>query len=204
MGGDLDQESIFYVETLEKEDMGELHQTLLCQGPVEFTSGRKRNKRYLSLFNDALVVSSNLLKEQKDRWYYFLKRYFTSYVLMKAKMGIKKNFSLEIFTEDIPTCDNPLCVTATDINTVNDITEKLLPIIRMPNSEDYQLWFCPGHEEAPRALEGCENPHDIIMANLQNNCNRLNSKIFTAFPALPGLFVKDLNSNVQGQFILKP
>lgn len=50
----------FYMETLEMEDMGEIHQTLLCHGPVELTSGRKRDKRHLSLFNDILVVSNNL------------------------------------------------------------------------------------------------------------------------------------------------
>ncbi|XP_028639249.1 rho GTPase-activating protein 20-like [Grammomys surdaster] len=104
-----------------------IQRTLLCQGPVEITSYNKRKKRYLSLFNDVLVVSSNLKKkkfkikyifplnnlwvvndvvlfrrkencssrtlflsccvenffatfrskEQKDQWYYFLKRYFT-------------------------------------------------------------------------------------------------------------------------------
>ncbi|XP_031232583.1 rho GTPase-activating protein 20-like isoform X3 [Mastomys coucha] len=237
------------METLEMEDMGGQHQTLLCQGPVELTSGKKRKKRHLSLFNDVLVVSGNLnkkwfkikciiplnflwvvdnvapfrknemctcktlfllwpngkfwatfcSKEQKDWWCYFLRR-----SVNKAKKGIKKTFSLQILTEDILTCDSPLCVTATKTNTVNDIIDKLLPMIRMPNSEDYQLWFCPDHEEAPRALQGCENPHDIIMANLQNTCNRSKSKIFTAFPALPGLFVKDLNSDAQGQFILKP
>ena len=42
------------------------------------------------------------------------------------------------------------------------------------------------------------------MSNLQNICNRLNSKFFTAFPALPGMFVKDLNLDAQEQFILKP
>lgn len=53
-------------------------------------------------------------------------------------------------------------------------------------------------------LTGCEYPHDIIMTNLQKTCNRSNSRIFTAFPALPGLFGKDLNSDAQGHFMLKP
>ncbi|XP_028637573.1 rho GTPase-activating protein 20-like, partial [Grammomys surdaster] len=131
--------------------MGEIHRTLLCQGPVEIRSYIEKKKRYLSLFNDVLVVSSNLKKkkfkikyilplnklwaldgvvfyrkkenhssktlyltwptgnlhaifrskEQKEQWYYFLKR-----AIDKAKKGIKKSFSLQIFTEDIPTCDS--------------------------------------------------------------------------------------------------
>ncbi|XP_076788193.1 rho GTPase-activating protein 20-like [Arvicanthis niloticus] len=228
------------------EDRGGMHRSLLCQGPALITSDKKKNKRHLSLFNDVLVVSSNLnkkkfkikciiplnylwvmdavdldencssktlflfwatgnfvvtfrSKEQKDQWYYFLKR-----SIKEAKNGIKTNFSLQIFTEDIPSCDSPLCVTATNISTVNDIIEKLRPMIRVTNIEDYQLWFCPGHEEAPRALQGYEYPHDIMMNNLQKNFSSLNSRIFTAFPPLPGLLVNDLYSDSQGQFILKP
>ncbi|XP_052036938.1 rho GTPase-activating protein 20-like [Apodemus sylvaticus] len=237
------------METLVKEDMGGTHRTLLCQGPVELTSGKKMKKRHLSLFDHVLVVSSNLNKkrfkikcilprnnlwvvenvelvrknqtcpcknlflfwpdgnflasfhsiEQKDPWYYFLRRSIDS-----VKKNVKKRFSLKIFTEDIPSCDSPLCVTATNIDTVNDIIEKLLPMIRMPNREDYQLWFCPGREEAPRALQSYEYPHKILMTHLQNNCKRWNSKISTAFPILPGLFVKDLILDREGQFILKP
>ncbi|XP_031232131.1 rho GTPase-activating protein 20-like isoform X2 [Mastomys coucha] len=230
------------METPEKEDMEELHRILLCQGPMELKSSKKKKKRHLSLFNDVLVVSSilnkkkfkikyivplhyllviddvdqvkiNLLfwpngnfvatfrsKEQKDQWDYFLKK-----SINEAKKDTKKNFSLQIFTEDIPSCDTPLYVTATNIETVNDIIEKkLLPMIRMPNSEDYQLWFCPGPEETPRALQGHEYPHDIIITNHQNNFRRTNSRTFTAFPALPGLVVKDLNLDSQGKFILKP
>ncbi|XP_031232122.1 rho GTPase-activating protein 20-like [Mastomys coucha] len=77
-------------------------------------------------------------------------------------------------------------------------------VIIITNHEDYELWFCPGREEALRALQGCEYPYDIIMTNLQNTCNRSNSRIFTAFPALPGLFGKDLNLDAQGHFMLKP
>ncbi|XP_076775943.1 rho GTPase-activating protein 20-like [Arvicanthis niloticus] len=159
--------------------MEQMHQTLLCQGPVEIKSYNERKKRYLSLFNDVLVVSSNLKrkkfkikcifplnnlwalddvflvrrkencssktlyiswptgnfyvifrsKDEKDQWYYFLKR-----AIDKAKKGIKKTFSLQIFTENIPTCDSPLCVPATTIDTVNDIMKKLLPMIRVPVS----------------------------------------------------------------------
>lgn len=53
-------------------------------------------------------------------------------------------------------------------------------------------------------LIGNEYLHDIMMTNLQNTLSRTNSGPFTAFTALPGLFVKDLNSDAQGQFILKP
>ncbi|XP_028617059.1 rho GTPase-activating protein 20-like, partial [Grammomys surdaster] len=138
-------------------------------------------------------------KEQKEQWYYFLKR-----AIDKAKKGIKKSFSLQIFTEDIPTCDSPLCVSATTIDTVNGIMKKLLPMIRVPNIEDYQLWFCPSQWEAPRVLQGYECPHDIILTNLQTNFSRLKSRMFPAFPALPGLLVNDMYSDAQGQFILKP
>uniref|UniRef100_UPI00402B9085 uncharacterized protein LOC117696759 n=1 Tax=Arvicanthis niloticus TaxID=61156 RepID=UPI00402B9085 len=236
------------MEILVKGDMGGVHRSLLCQGPVEITSYNKRKKRYLSLFNDVLVVSSNLKKkfkikciiplnnlwavddvilyrgnkncssktlfllrptenffatfrskEQKDQWYYFLKR-----AIDKAKKGIKKPFSLQILTENIPTCDSPLCVSATTIDMVNDIMKKLLPMIRVPYIEEYQLWFCPGQWEAPRLLRGQECPHDIILTNLQTNFNRRNSKVFPAFPSLPGLLVNDIYLDAQGQFILKP
>ncbi|XP_063138952.1 rho GTPase-activating protein 20-like isoform X3 [Rattus norvegicus] len=229
--------------------MGEIHRTLLCQGPVELTSGRKRKKRYLSLFDDVLVVSTNLTKkkfkikciiplnylwvvddvelvranqtctcktiffywatgnalatfrskEQKVQWYTFLTR-----SINEAKKGIMKTFPLQIFPEDIQTCDSSLCVTATNMDTVNDIMEKLLPMIRVHNIEDYQLWFCPGHREAPRALQGHEYPYDIIMNNIQNNLSKSNSKIFTAFPPLPGLFMENQSWDARGQFILKP
>ncbi|GAB1287383.1 Predicted gene 1527 [Apodemus speciosus] len=122
----------------------------------------------------------------------------------EAKKDIKKPFSLKIFTGDIPTCDSPLCVTATKYEKMNDIIKKLLPMIRMPNTEDFELWFHPGHEEAPRALHGYESPYTVLMNHLQNNLGRWNSKNFTAFPILPGLFVKDLNMDADGQFILKP
>ena len=51
---------LFYTEPLVKADMGGLERTLLCQGPVELTRGTKTNRRHLSLFDDVLVVSSNL------------------------------------------------------------------------------------------------------------------------------------------------
>ena len=52
-------------------------------------------------------------------------------------------------------------------------------------------------------LLGYEYLHDIIITNLQNTFSRWDSRFFTAFPALPGLFVKDLNLGAQGKFILK-
>lgn len=48
------------METLENEHTGGIQRTLLCQGPVKLTKGKKKNKRHLSLLNDALVVSNNL------------------------------------------------------------------------------------------------------------------------------------------------
>ncbi|GAB1287427.1 Predicted gene 1527 [Apodemus speciosus] len=43
-----------------------------------------------------------------------------------------------------------------------------------------------------------------MMTQLQNTFSQLNSRISTAFPILPGLFVKDVTADAQGQFILKP
>ncbi|XP_028639071.1 rho GTPase-activating protein 20-like, partial [Grammomys surdaster] len=82
--------------------------------------------------------------------------------------------------------------------------KKLLPMIRVPYIEDYQLWFCPGQGEAPRILQGHECPHDIILTNLQNAFSKSNSRMLPAFPALPGLLVNDIYLDAQGQFILKP
>lgn len=46
LGGELYQAYSYfvYIETLVTEDMGEIQRTLLCQGPVQITSGRKRKK----------------------------------------------------------------------------------------------------------------------------------------------------------------
>ncbi|XP_076775945.1 rho GTPase-activating protein 20-like [Arvicanthis niloticus] len=82
--------------------------------------------------------------------------------------------------------------------------KKLLPMIRVPYIEEYQLWFCPGQWEAPRLLQGQECLHDIILNNLQTNFNRRNSKMFPAFLTLPGLLVNDIYLDAQTQFILKP
>ena len=51
---------------------------------------------------------------------------------------------------------------------------------------------------------GYECPHKDLMNHLQINLGRWKSKISTAFPILPGLFVKDFNMDEEGQFILKP
>lgn len=53
-------------------------------------------------------------------------------------------------------------------------------------------------------LIGHEYPYDIIMNNVQNNLSKSNSKIFTAFPPLPGLFMENQSWDTGGQFILKP
>ncbi|XP_052036794.1 rho GTPase-activating protein 20-like isoform X8 [Apodemus sylvaticus] len=75
-------------------------------------------------------------------------------------------------------------------------------MMRIPNNGDYQLWFHPGHAEAPRPLQGYEYLQEVIMTHLQHTYSRVNSKNSTAFPLLPGLLRQDLN--LEGQFILKP
>lgn len=47
-----------------------------------------------------------------------------------------------------------------------------------------------------------EHPYDIIMRNSLNAFSRRESRNFTAFPALPGLYVEQ--PDIQGRFILKP
>ncbi|XP_026641830.1 LOW QUALITY PROTEIN: rho GTPase-activating protein 20-like [Microtus ochrogaster] len=75
-------------------------------------------------------------------------------------------------------------------------------MIGMPSAQGYQLWFCRGYEKAPGLLQEHEHPYDIIMRNSLNTFNRRESRNFTAFPALPGLYVEQ--PDIQGQFILKP
>jgi len=53
-------------------------------------------------------------------------------------------------------------------------------------------------------LIGNEYPHDIIMINIQKNFSSRDLRHFTSFPSLPGLIMKYLNSDAQGQFILRP
>ncbi|GAB1303365.1 Predicted gene 1527 [Apodemus speciosus] len=158
-------------------------------------------KNIFLFWPDGNFLASFRSIEQKDHWYRFLRRSIDA-----AKKDIKKPFSLKIVTEDIPSCDSPLCVTTTNTDTVNDIIEKLLPMIRI--SVTGKITNC-GSLLAMRKLQehskaGYECPHKILMIHLQNNFKRWNSKISTAFPILPGLFVKDLILHGEGQFILKP
>lgn len=44
-------------DVYEKKD---IHHVAVCQGPAVLKRGWKSNKRYLTLFNDVLVVSSNM------------------------------------------------------------------------------------------------------------------------------------------------
>ncbi|XP_063138947.1 uncharacterized protein Tgap1l6 isoform X1 [Rattus norvegicus] len=237
------------MEMIEEEDVGKENQAMVCQGAVVFRRGWKRNKRYLTLLSDVLVVSSKLNKkkfkvkhvipltylwigdetdifrtdnspasktiylywpmgnavvtfrsmEETIWWNFFLQR-----SIRDAKKQNKIDLSLQISTEDIARCDTPLYVKATNFDTVNDIMSKLLPMMRKHNIEDYQLWFCPRPGEAPRALQGNEYPHDIIMINIQKNFSSRDLRHFTSFPSLPGLIMKYLNSDAQGQFILRP
>lgn len=53
-------------------------------------------------------------------------------------------------------------------------------------------------------LIGNDYPHDIIMINIQKNFTSRDLRNFTAFPSLPGLIMKYLNADAQGQFILRP
>eukprot|EP00073_Rattus_norvegicus_P049174 XP_017451457.1 PREDICTED: rho GTPase-activating protein 20-like isoform X2 [Rattus norvegicus] len=124
--------------------------------------------------------------------------------IREAKKHNTMELPMRIFTEDIAGCDTPLYLTATNYNTVNDIISKFLSMIRKQNTEDYQLWFCPGPGEAPRALQGHEYPHDIRMINIQKNFSSRNLRNLTDFPSLPGVIMKYLNADKHGKFILKP
>eukprot|EP00073_Rattus_norvegicus_P044579 XP_017446715.1 PREDICTED: uncharacterized protein LOC100910852 isoform X5 [Rattus norvegicus] len=136
--------------------------------------------------------------EQTTWWYFFLQR-----SVREAKKHNKIEIPLEIFTEDIACCDTPLYVTATNFDTVNDIISKLLPMIKH-GTEGYQLWFCPGPREAPKALQGHEYTHDIIMINIQKNFSSRDLKNFKDISYLPGILMKYLNADVHWKFILKP
>lgn len=48
------------MDTTKEEDVGEENRTVVCQGAAVIRRGWKRKKRYLTLFNDILVVSSKL------------------------------------------------------------------------------------------------------------------------------------------------
>eukprot|EP00073_Rattus_norvegicus_P034733 XP_008759285.1 PREDICTED: uncharacterized protein LOC691033 isoform X2 [Rattus norvegicus] len=47
-----------------EEDVGEENRAVVCQGAVVLRRGWKRNKRYLTLFTDVLVISSKLNKKK--------------------------------------------------------------------------------------------------------------------------------------------
>lgn len=64
LGGALHQKNCFFfffnMDTTKEEDVGEENRTVVCQGAAVIRRGWKRKKRYLTLFNDILVVSSKL------------------------------------------------------------------------------------------------------------------------------------------------
>ncbi|GAB1303367.1 Predicted gene 1527 [Apodemus speciosus] len=60
-------------------------------------------KNLFLFWPDGNFLASFRSIEQKDHWYYFLRRSIDA-----AKKDMKKPFSLKIFTEDIPTCDSCL------------------------------------------------------------------------------------------------
>eukprot|EP00073_Rattus_norvegicus_P044574 XP_017446710.1 PREDICTED: uncharacterized protein LOC100910852 isoform X2 [Rattus norvegicus] len=248
-GGALYQENyLFNMDLTKEEDVGEKKRTVVYQSTAVIGTGWKKKKRYLTLFNDVLIISSKLNKkkfktkhvipltylwvgdevdafrsdntavtksihlywltghvvatfcsmEQTTWWYFFLQR-----SVREAKKHNKIEIPLEIFTEDIACCDTPLYVTATNFDTVNDIISKLLPMIKH-GTEGYQLWFCPGPREAPKALQGHEYTHDIIMINIQKNFSSRDLKNFKDISYLPGILMKYLNADVHWKFILKP
>ncbi|XP_063138937.1 uncharacterized protein Tgap1l1 isoform X5 [Rattus norvegicus] len=236
------------MDLTKEEDVGEKKRTVVYQSTAVIGTGWKKKKRYLTLFNDVLIISSKLNKkkfktkhvipltylwvgdevdafrsdntavtksihlywltghvvatfcsmEQTTWWYFFLQR-----SVREAKKHNKIEIPLEIFTEDIACCDTPLYVTATNFDTVNDIISKLLPMIKH-GTEGYQLWFCPGPREAPKALQGHEYTHDIIMINIQKNFSSRDLKNFKDISYLPGILMKYLNADVHWKFILKP
>ncbi|XP_027250818.1 rho GTPase-activating protein 20 [Cricetulus griseus] len=161
------------------------------------TDSSSADKSILLFWPMGNFVATFRSTEQKDRWYSFLQR-----SINEATKGYRKHFKLPIFTEDIPSCASPLYVTTTDLETVNDVIQKLLPLIGMPSAQDYQLWFCHDREKAPGLLQEHEHLYDIIMRNIKNPFSQWASRNHTAFPALPGLYVEQ--PDIQGRFILKP
>ncbi|KAL1763967.1 rho GTPase-activating protein 20-like, partial [Sigmodon hispidus] len=92
------------------------------------------------------------------------------------------------------------------MDTVNDIIEKLRPLLGIPNAEeDYQLWFSSSKEEEPCLLQGHENPYAIRMSDLRNST-------YVAFGPKDYRDYLDMNKAIQelqaphmpGVFILKP
>eukprot|EP00073_Rattus_norvegicus_P034736 XP_008759292.1 PREDICTED: uncharacterized protein LOC103691573 isoform X2 [Rattus norvegicus] len=90
----------FHMDTTKEEDVGEENRTVVCQGAAVIRRGWKRKKRYLTLFNDILVVSSKLSMEQTIWWYFFLQR-----SIREAKKHNITELPMQIFTEDIACCD---------------------------------------------------------------------------------------------------
>lgn len=74
------------MDTTKEEDVGEENRTVVCQGAAVIRRGWKRKKRYLTLFNDILVVSSKLS-------------------ICEAKKHNIMGLPMQIFTEDIACCD---------------------------------------------------------------------------------------------------
>ncbi|XP_052036944.1 rho GTPase-activating protein 20-like [Apodemus sylvaticus] len=240
---------LFYTEPLVKADMGGLERTLLCQGPVELTRGTKTNRRHLSLFDDVLVVSSNLNKkkfkikfiiplnnlwavdnvelvrknefslcknlflfwpdgnflasfrsiEEKDHWYYFIRRTvkISNYGSALAMRNLLEHCTAihmylsyldfsRLTLEGSGVFSSKCCY-----KSCSDCSTDILSVSEEKANQDFNQI-------------GYECPHKVLMNHLQINLGRWKSKISTAFPILPGLFVKDFNTDEERQFILKP
>ncbi|XP_059132977.1 rho GTPase-activating protein 20-like [Peromyscus eremicus] len=140
--------------------------------------------------------------DQKREWCCFLQRSINQ---TKEKYH-GMSTALEIFIEDSPSGNTPFTVTATHLDTVNDIVKKLQPVLGIPNAEgDYQLCFSSGQEEAPCPLLGHENPYAIKMSELGNDAfMALGPSKYTAYLNIQKVVQELQAHHVPGRFILKP
>ncbi|XP_040607020.1 rho GTPase-activating protein 20-like isoform X2 [Mesocricetus auratus] len=140
--------------------------------------------------------------DQKRDWWCFLER---SIKQTKEKYH-GRSTALEIFTDDIPSSKTSFTITATHLDTVNDIIMKLRPLLGILNAEeDYQLWFSSSNEEAPCPLLGHENPYAIKMSELRNDAfMALGPSNYTAYLNIQKV-IQDMQApHVPGKLILKP
>ncbi|XP_016834796.1 rho GTPase-activating protein 20 isoform X1 [Cricetulus griseus] len=114
--------------------------------------------------------------------------------------------ALEIFTDGILSSNSAFTVTATHLDTVNDIIRKLQPLLGIPNAEeDYQLWFSSGQEETPCPLLGHENPYAIKMNELRNDAfMALGPSNYSAYLNIQNVIQELQDPHVPGKFIIKP
>ncbi|XP_048350973.1 rho GTPase-activating protein 20 isoform X2 [Sphaerodactylus townsendi] len=141
--------------------------------------------------------------EQKEKWLTSLQ----SRINEEKSKDYPKSIPLKIIAKDVGNCAYSKTLTATNMDTTNDVILMALQQLGINGSEkDYQLWVNSGKEDAPYPLIGHEYPFGIKMSHVRDTLPQTQGSKDCACPLdLQGAFlIEQLPRELQCQFILKP